>query len=126
MPTHEDGQPFKQRRPWIDAGWASSQNPEMPDLPDLGRAVQDQLGDVFGQECPRHISRYVFYELRWDVDDEFVRFILQAVFITDAVIHDCPELGGRSFCAGFYQRATQNQHNGLSLCLGMVGTGKKR
>jgi hypothetical protein len=40
------------------------------------------------------------------VDDEFVRFILQAVFITDAVIHDCPDLGGRFFCAGFYQ-ATQ-------------------
>jgi hypothetical protein len=31
------------------------------------------------------------------VDDEFVRFVLQAVFVADAIIHDCPDLGGRSF-----------------------------
>jgi hypothetical protein len=53
---------------------ASSENPQMPDFPDSGRALQDQVDDVFGQECARQISRYVFYELRWDVDDEFVRF----------------------------------------------------
>ena len=80
---------------------ACSENPEMPDLPDLGRALQDQVGDVLGEECARQISRYSFDELRWNVDDEFVRFILQAVFITDAVVHDCPDLGGRFFCAGF-------------------------
>lgn len=55
-----------------------------------------------------------------------IRCILQAVFVADAVIHDCPDLGGRSFCAGFYQRATQDPHNGLSLCPGMVGTSRKR
>jgi len=79
----------------------------MPDFPDAGRALQNKVGDVFGQKSAWHINWYIFDELRWNVDDEFVRFFLQAVFITDAVIHDCPDLGGRSFCAGFYQRATQ-------------------
>jgi hypothetical protein len=113
-PTRDDTcrptrtQPFRQRRPWIDAGWASSENPEMPDLPDLGRALQDQLGDVFGQECARLIGRYVFYELRLNVDDEFVRLIFQTVLVADAVIHDCPDFGGRSLCAPFYQRVTRS------------------
>jgi len=98
----------------------------MPDFPDSGRALQDQVGNVFRQERARHISRYIFDELRRDVDDKFVRRILQAVFVADAVIHDCSDFGGRSFCAGFYQRATHDPHNGLSLCLGMVGTSKKR
>jgi len=69
----------------------------MPDLPDRGRTLQDELGDVFGQECARHISRYVVYELRRDVDDEFVRLVLQAVLVADAVIHDCPAPEARLF-----------------------------
>src|SRR6266404_1707394 len=84
---------------------SSLENPEMSDLPDSGRALQNYVGDVFSQQCARHISRYIFHELRWNLDNEFVRFILQAVFVADAIIHGCPDLGGRSF-AGFYQRAT--------------------
>ena len=51
----------------------------MPDFPDSGRALQDQVGDVFGQKCARHICWYSFDELRWNVDDEFVRFVLLGV-----------------------------------------------
>ncbi|CAE6786184.1 hypothetical protein R69927_04186 [Paraburkholderia domus] len=62
---------------------SSSENPEIPDLPDLGRALQDEVGYVFRQERARQISRDIFHELRWDVDDKFVRRILQTVFIAD-------------------------------------------
>jgi hypothetical protein len=108
MPTHEGGRLFKQRRPWIDAGWASSENPEIPDFPDTRRALQDQVCNVmYSGRSARHIRWYIFDELRWDVGDKFVRRILEAsVFVADSVIHDCPELGGRSSRAGCYQRAT--------------------
>ena len=56
---------------------SSSENPEIPDFPDLRRALQDQVGNVFRQEHARNISRYILNELRWDVDDKFVRRILQ-------------------------------------------------
>jgi hypothetical protein len=77
----------------------------MPDLPDLGRALQDQVSDVFRQKRARHVGWYVVYELRRDVDDEFVRFVLQAMFIAYAAIHNYPRPGNDSLRAGFYQRA---------------------
>lgn len=63
---HEDDQPFKQRRPQIDAAWASSENPQMAGFPDSRRALQDQVGDVFGKKCGRHICWHIFDELRWN------------------------------------------------------------
>jgi hypothetical protein len=47
----------------------------MPDLPDLWGALQDQVGDVLRQEGVRHVGQYIVYELRSDVDDEFIRFV---------------------------------------------------
>jgi len=38
----------------------------------------------------------------------------QAVSVADAIIHDCPDLGGRSFCAGVYQCATQERR--ITIC----------
>jgi hypothetical protein len=72
-------------------------------------------GDVFGQEGARHNGRYFAYELRWDVDDEFVRFILQAMFIADGAIHHYLSPGNDSLRTAFYQWVTRVAC--LAICL---------
>ena len=61
----------------------------MPDFSDGRRTTQDEFGDVFGQECARDVARNPVYELRRNQNDERVRIVLEAVFVTDAVIHVC-------------------------------------
>jgi hypothetical protein len=38
---------------WDITGMSSSEHPHVPDFSDSGRALQDQLDDVFGQEGTR-------------------------------------------------------------------------
>jgi hypothetical protein len=72
----------------LSAGGSSrSEHPKVPDFPDARRPAEDEFCDVLGQECSRDVARNPAYELRRNVNDERGRIALEAVFVTDAVIH---------------------------------------
>lgn len=62
-------------------------NPHVPDLADSRRALQDQIGDVFGHQCAGHVVRDICDELRRYVNNERVGIAFEAVFVADSVVH---------------------------------------
>lgn len=60
---------------------------QIPDFPDCWRPAQDEVSDVLGHQSPGNIRGNTFYELRRNLHDERVRLALEAVFVTDSVIH---------------------------------------
>jgi hypothetical protein len=68
-------------------GSSRSEHPKVPDFSHGWRPVQDEFRNVLGQECARNVAGDSFYELRRNLNNERVRIALEAVFVTDAVIH---------------------------------------
>jgi hypothetical protein len=60
----------------------------MSNSPYLRGALQDQVGEVLGQQHGRDVGRHVFNKLRGHLDIEVVWSIRKAVFVCDTDLHD--------------------------------------
>jgi hypothetical protein len=65
---------------------------QIPDATYPRRALPDKISEYFGQQCARHVIRYVRHQLRRHENDEIVRLAGKAVFVGDAVFHDVLDL----------------------------------
>jgi hypothetical protein len=65
----------------------SSENPQVSNSSDSRRTFQDEIRDVLGKQRTWDVGRHVANELRGDLGDKFIGLALQAVFVTDAVVH---------------------------------------
>ena len=73
-----------------------SKNPKIANAFDSRRALEYELRDVFRQQRTRYVGRNPFYQLRRDLNDEFVGIALQAVLVANSVVHVMCRLTGWS------------------------------
>jgi hypothetical protein len=66
--------------------WPCSDNAKVTDLAHLRRPLEDELADVFRQQCARDIGRDILYQLRGHVDNELVGVTFQTVLVRNGVI----------------------------------------
>lgn len=64
-----------------------SENSKVSNSPDCRGALKDEVINVLGQQRTGDIAGHVLHKLRWYLHDECVGLALQAMFVTDSVVH---------------------------------------